>query len=197
MVKDDHPKEAAKVAEIPGMRRSIERAQAGDTMAFHAIYERYRPAVYATALRVVRDVHEAEDVTQQVFAKLMTSIGQYELRSQPFAHWLSRVTRNAAVDHLRRRRPVPSEDAERLADAHAGASRDTLESLKVALGALPEEQRQIVLMRHLIGLSPVEIAERTGRTTASVNGLHFRARRQLQSELTGLGLAPATVARAA
>lgn len=197
MVKDDHSKEATRVAEISGMRRCIERAQAGDSTAFHAIYERYRPAVYGTALRVVRDVHEAEDVTQQVFAKLMTSIGQYELRSQPFAHWLSRVTRNAAVDHLRRRRPVPSEDAERLADAHAGASRDTLESLKVALGALPEEQRQIVLMRHLIGLSPVEIAERTGRTTASVNGLHFRARRQLQSELTGLGLAPATVARAA
>ncbi len=179
-------------AELPGMRRTIQRAQAGDATAFHDIYERYRPTVFGTVMRVVRDTHEAEDVTQQVFAKLMTCIGQYELRTQPFAHWLGRVARNTALDHVRRRRPIPFEDAGMLLEAQAEHSEDTLAMLKQALAALPEEQRQIILMRHLIGLSPCEIAEKTGRTTASVNGLHFRARRQLRSELSGLGLAPAT-----
>lgn len=201
MVKDDQQDVVVSVefgsrAAI-SLRRTVQRAQAGDVSAFHQIYEQYSSIVYSAAMRVVRDPHEAEDVTQQVFAKLMTSIGQYQERSQPFTHWLSRVARNAAVDHIRRRRPVPMEDAGAMVEARLTATPDVLDSLKAALRTLPEEQRKIVLMRHLVGLSPDEIAERTGRTTASVNGLHFRARRQLRAELTELGLAPSTYARAA
>ena len=201
MVKDDQNNEVVSV-EFGGraavtLRRTVQRAQAGEVSAFQQIYEQYSSIVYSAAMRVVRDPHEAEDVTQQVFAKLMTSIGQYQERSQPFTHWLSRVARNAAVDHIRRRRPVPMEDAGTMVEARPTATPDMLDSLKAALRTLPEEQRKIVLMRHLIGLSPDEIAERTGRTTASVNGLHFRARRQLRMELTELGLAPSTYARAA
>ena len=201
MVKDDQDNEAVslEVADIAAtsLRRAVRRAQQGDPAAFHHIYEQYSSTVYSAAMRVVRDPHEAEDITQQVFAKLMTSIGQYQERSQPFTHWLSRVARNAAVDHVRRRRPVPMEEAATMAEVRPAATADTLDSLKEALRTLPEEQRRIVLLRHLVGLSPDDIAQRTGRTTASVNGLHFRARRQLRNELTGLGLAPSTHARAA
>lgn len=179
------------------LRRTVRRAQAGDPEAFHRLYLMYAPMVHTAALRVVRDPHEAEDVTQQVFARLMTGIGQYQERSQPFTHWLARVARNAAVDHVRRRRPVPVEDAGVHLEAPPTATPDVLDSLKAALRTLPEEQRRVLLMRHLVGLSPDEIAAQTGRTTASVNGLHFRARRQLRQELTGLGLAPATLPRAA
>jgi RNA polymerase sigma-70 factor (ECF subfamily) len=201
MVKDDldndglslEPADLAAAA----LRRTVRRAQAGDAAAFHRIYELYAPMVHTAAMRVVRDPHEAEDVAQQVFAKLMTCIGQYQERSQPFAHWLSRVARNAAVDHVRRRRPVPMEDAGVLTEARPTATPDMLDSLKSALRTLPEDQRRVLLMRHLVGLSPEEIAVQTGRTTASVNGLHFRARRQLRQELSGLGLAPATLTRAA
>lgn len=201
MVKDDLDNEgrSPQCAEIAAMslRRTVRRAQAGDSAAFHRIYQLYAPMVHTAAMRVVRDPHEAEDVTQQVFAKLMTCIGQYQERSQPFAHWLARVSRNAAVDHVRRRRPVPVEDAGVLLEAPPTATPEVLDSLKAALRTLPEDQRRVLLMRHLVGLSPDEIAAETGRTTASVNGLHFRARRQLRQELSGLGLAPATLARAA
>ena len=201
MVTDDQDKrvlalDGADVA-ATSLRRAVRRAQQGDVAAFHHIYEQYSTVVYAAAMRVVRDPHEAEDVTQQVFAKLITSIGQYQERSQPFTHWLSRVARNAAVDHVRRRRPIPMEEAGAMAEARPASTPDVLDSLKEALKTLPEEQRRIVLLRHLVGLSPDEIAAQTGRTTASVNGLHFRARRQLRMELSGLGLAPATHARAA
>lgn len=201
MVKDDLENEGQtpRPADLAAaaLRRTVRRAQAGDRAAFHRIYELYAPMVYSAAMRVVRDPHEAEDVSQQVFAKLMTGIGQYQERSQPFGHWLARVSRNAAVDHVRRRRPVPVEDAGLLAEAPPTATPDVLDSLKAALRTLPDDQRRVILMRHLVGLSPDEIAARTGRTTASVNGLHFRARRQLRQELAGLGLAPATAARAA
>lgn len=201
MVKDDHDT-AVHTLESPrfagtSLRSLVQRAQQGDVSAFEQIYAQCSAIVHSAAMRVVRDSYEAEDVTQQVFAKLMTSIGQYQERSQPFTHWLSRVARNAAVDHVRRRRPVPMEDAGALVEARPTATPDMLDSLKVALRTLPDEQRKIVLLRHLVGLSPDEIAERTGRTTASVNGLHFRARRQLRAELSELGLAPSTYARAA
>jgi RNA polymerase sigma-70 factor (ECF subfamily) len=201
MVTDDleNERQSPQCADIADMslRRIVRRAQAGDRAAFHRIYELYAPLVHSAAMRVVRDAHEAEDVSQQVFAKLMTSIGQYQERSQPFGHWLSRVARNAAVDHVRRRRPIPVEDAGVLSEARPTATPEVLDSLKTALRTLPEEQRQVLLMRHLVGLSPAEIAVETGRTTASVNGLHFRARRHLRQELSGHGLAPATLARAA
>lgn len=201
MVKDDLENGSAttsrSIGSVVSLRRTIAAAKLGDVAAFHRLYELYAPMVHSAAMRVVRDTHEAEDVSQQVFAKLMTCIGQYEERSQPFAHWLGRVARNAAVDHVRRRRPVPLEEVEAMAEARPTTTADTLDSLKAALETLSLEQRQIVLMRHLVGLSPDEIAEKTGRTTASVNGLHFRARRQLRQELSGLGLAPATFAKAA
>ncbi len=91
---------------------------------------------------------------------------------------------------------MPVEEPERAAAARPDTS-DLLETLKLALGTLPAEQREIILMRHLVGLSPDEIAARTGRTTASINGLHFRARRRLRVELAVQGVAPATSSSAA
>ena len=200
MVTDDQDKGQAGPREPAvvdtALRHTIQRAKAGEAAAFHSLYELYSDTVFATIMRIVRDPHEAEDVTQQVFAKLMVCIGQYEERSQPFVHWLTRVCRNAALDHLRRRRPVPVEHSELVAEARSDGS-ELIDSLKRALGTLSAEQREVVLMRHLVGLSPDEIAVRTGRTTASVNGLHFRARRQLRRELTSQGVAPATCSRAA
>ena len=58
----------------------------------------------------MRDEHEAEDVTQQIFAKLLTTIDRYEPRQVPFSAWILRVAHNAAIDHLRARRPVPLEE---------------------------------------------------------------------------------------
>ena len=58
----------------------------------------------------MRDYHEAEDITHNVFAKLMTAIAKYEERAVPFTAWIMRVARNAALDHLPARRAVPTEN---------------------------------------------------------------------------------------
>jgi RNA polymerase sigma-70 factor, ECF subfamily len=178
----------------PAVARAVARAQSGDMEAIRFLYLRYKDNVYGYVLSILRDQHEAEDVTQQVFMKLIAVIGKYQPRSVPFTSWILRVARNVAVDHLRGRRLIPVDEvyaADRTAD---DGGRERRWGLRDALEALPEEQREVVVLRHFLGLSPTEIAERLDRSEASIHGLHHRARRALRRELTDRGCAPATLA---
>src|SRR5918992_3421454 len=89
---------------------AISRAKQGDTNALHFLYVRYADDVYGFVNSIVRDHHEAEDITQNLFAKLMRIIGKYEQREVPFSAWILRVARNAALDHMRARRQIPFEE---------------------------------------------------------------------------------------
>ena len=174
--------------------RAVARAKEGDRDAIHFLYVRYADNVYGYVRSIVRDDHEAEDVTQHVFAKLIKVIGKYEPRGVPFSAWILRVARNVAVDHMRRSRAVPCEEVRGLDEPADDVAIERLQCLTDALDTLPEEQRSVLVLRHLMGLSPGEIAARLGRSEASVHGLHHRGRRSLQAELTEMGLAPATAA---
>jgi RNA polymerase sigma-70 factor (ECF subfamily) len=149
--------------------------------------------VYGYVRSIVRDDSEAEDLTQQVFMKLITVIVKYEDHGVPFSGWLLRLARNVALDHLRRRRPIPTEEV-MSADNHDDDAREIASDLHTALASLPDEQRSVMIMRHVVGLSPPEIAERMGRSESSVHGLHHRGRRALRQELSRLGSAPSTSA---
>lgn len=172
---------------------AVARAQAGDRSALRFLYIEYKDNVYGYVLSFIRDPHEAEDVTQHVFLKLMSVIHKYQAREVPFASWLLRVARNTALDHLRQRRMLPCEEVYEPTRAFDDSGRDRRWGLEQALGALPEEQRNVVVLRHLVGLTPAEIADRMGRTEASVHGLHHRARKALRKELVDVACAPATV----
>ena len=155
-----------------------------------------RDNVYGYVRSIVRDEKEAEDLTQHVFLKLITVICKYDDRGIPFSGWLLRLARNVALDHLRRRRATPAEEVYG-ADTHADeAALDRARNLRTALDSLPEEQRNVVVMRHVIGLTPPEIAARMGRSESSIHGLHHRGRRALQQELRRLDCAPATAVAA-
>jgi RNA polymerase sigma-70 factor, ECF subfamily len=80
---------------------AVARAKEGDVSALHFLYVRYADDVMGYVKSIVREVHEAEDITQNVFAKLMEAIGKYEQRDVPFKAWILRVARNAALDHIR------------------------------------------------------------------------------------------------
>jgi len=177
---------------------AIARAKEGDRDALRFLYIRYSDNVYGYVRSIVRDDREAEDLTQQVFMKLMTVIVKYQDHGVPFSGWLLRLARNATLDHLRRRRPTPIEELPEIG-AHEDDedARDRARDLHAALATLPEEQRNVMIMRHVVGLSPPEIAERMGRTESSIHGLQHRGRRALQLELSRLGSAPATCAQAA
>src|SRR5919109_4148320 len=89
---------------------AVARAKQGDREALRYLYVQYADNVYGYVASIVKDEHEAEDVTQLVFAKLMTVLHKYEQREVPFASWLMRLSHNAAYDHLRRRLPTPVEE---------------------------------------------------------------------------------------
>jgi RNA polymerase sigma-70 factor (ECF subfamily) len=175
-------------------RVAIARAKQGDQEALRYLYIRYADNVYSYVATMLRDHHDAEDVTQQVFAKLIAVLARYEDRGTPFLSWLLRLARNAAIDHMRARRAVPvAEPLEQVGEAN-GADRDRLETLRSALGTLPEDQREIIVLRHLAGFAPAEIAVRLRRTESAVHGLHHRGRRALRAELERQGAAPVTLA---
>ena len=96
--------------------QAIARAKAGDAGALHFLYVRFADDVCGYVASIVRDRHEAEDITQTLFLKLLTKIQRYEQREVPFAAWILRVARNAALDHVRARRALPFEDV-RTSDA--------------------------------------------------------------------------------
>jgi RNA polymerase sigma-70 factor (ECF subfamily) len=175
--------------------RAVARAQQGDRDAIRFLYLRYADNVFGYVRTIVRDHHDAEDVTQQVFAKLITAIVKYEPRGVPFVAWLLRMSHNVAVDAVRARRTTPAAQIFGPDDAVCEDAPERARSLHAALAALPEDQRQVVVLRHVLGLSPVEIAERLGRTHSSVYGLHHRGRRALCAELERLDSTPLTAAR--
>ena len=174
---------------------AVAHAKVGDPEGLHFLYLRYAPDVERYVNSVVHDRHEAEDITQGVFAKLITTIGKYEQREVPFTAWILRVARNAALDHMRARRAIPTEDV-RVADTgQTQLGIDRSRALREALEGLPDDQREVLVLRHVVGLSPLEIAETIGKTESSVHGLHHRGRRSLKTSLTELGAAPVVATR--
>ena len=174
------------------LARAIDRAKAGERDAIRFLYVRYADNVYGYVRSIVRGDHEAEDVTQEVFLKLIGAIGKYERRSVPFSAWLLRVARNVALDHIRQSRTTPCEEVRGADESSDGSVNERSRDLREAFEALPDEQRTVLVLRHVVGLTPGEIATRLGRTEASVHGLHHRGRRVLRAELADMELAPAT-----
>lgn len=170
--------------------QAVTRAKAGDNGAVHFLYVRFADDVYGYISSIVQDSHEAEDITQNVFAKLPRAIQKYEPRQVPFTAWILRVARNAALDHLRSRRQIPVEEVRIDDDHHEDVAFDRSQALRDALWRLPMEQREVLVLRHLVGLSPLEIADRLGKTEGSVHGLHHRGRAALQLALRDLEAAP-------
>jgi RNA polymerase sigma-70 factor (ECF subfamily) len=182
---DESPETLRKV------RLAVMRAKGGDQEALRFLYVVYAHNIYGYVRSIVHDDHEAEDVTQHVFAKLMTTLVKYDDRGVPFFAWLLRLSRNVAIDHLRSNRMTVTEQVYD-PNQSCGSDIEQMHTVRAALETLPDEQRQVVLLRHLVGLSPGEIAERMGRTEGAIHGLHHRGRRALRAELSRLGSAPQT-----
>lgn len=178
------------------LAEAIGSAKQGDMSALHFLYVRFADDVCGYVRSIVRDSHEAEDITQNVFAKLMTAIHKYEPRDVPFAAWILRVARNMALDHLRARRQIPFEEVRTDDEGHAQVGFERSQCLRDALWRLPQDQREVLVLRHLAGLSPGEIARRLGKTESSIHGLHHRGRGALQAALCEMEAAPVIAATA-
>ena len=172
------------------LHRAIVAAKDGDTSGLHFIYVRFADDVRGLVQSIVRDPRDAEDITQNVFAKLMRAIQKYERREVPFAAWILRVARNAALDHMRARRRVPIEEIRTSHEGYEQVGFERSRPLREALERLPKKQREVLALRHIAGLSPGEIAERLDKTEGSIHGLHHRGRGALRAGLEELEAGP-------
>ncbi|TMK38782.1 MAG: sigma-70 family RNA polymerase sigma factor [Actinobacteria bacterium] len=179
--------------------RMVTRWQAGERELFADIYRRYFDRVYAYLRMVLADSHEAEDATQQVFLQAMEALPRYELRAVPFRAWLFRIVRNYSIKHLAKHSRVEVEDPDEL-DRRRGAGEEsqsaempawlTDEDLLFLVGRLTLVQRQVILLRFMMGLSAPEVAEVLGRSPEAVRQLQQRALSFLRERLIALGHRP-------
>jgi len=178
------------------VKQAAARAKQGDMSALQFLYVRFADDVCGYVRSIVQESYDAEDITQNVFVRLPKAIQKYEPREVPFTAWILRVARNAALDHLRARRQIPFEEV-RTDDAggeEIGFERS--QCLRAALMHLSPDQREVLVLRHLVGLSPGEIAKRLGKTEGSIHGLHHRGRVALQDLLREMNSAPVVRASA-
>jgi len=184
----DHPPDAEAL-----VAAATARARDGDEDALRLLYLLYADNVFGYVLAIVHDEHDAEDITSEVFARLPRALTHYRVSATPFVAWLLRVARNAALDHLRAQRSVPLAEVPASARSELHAH-ERLDDLRAALETLPADQRHVMVLRLIAGLTPAEVAERLGRSVDAVHALQHRARRRLRAELTQAGWAPTSVA---
>jgi RNA polymerase sigma-70 factor (ECF subfamily) len=181
--------------------RLITRIQGGDREGYAELYLRYFDRVYGYLRVALRDAHEAEDVAQQVFVKVLEGLPGYERRRQPFRAWLFVLVRNTVLNELRQRHRldvVAPQDLEHQREQLAGAADTRLEALNwitdrellLFIERLPIAQRQVLLLRFMLDLPASEIAEIVGRRPEDVRKLQERALRFLNKRLTAVGRGP-------
>jgi RNA polymerase sigma-70 factor (ECF subfamily) len=146
--------------------------RSGDESAMAALYDRYSSLVYAVALRVLGDTGAAEDVLQEVFMQLWRNPAAFDSSRGNLGAWLGVITRNRAIDGLRRRRPetdiadvVVSVEPDMAGDAERARA---METVRVALGGMPAPQRSALEMAYFEGLTHTEIATKTGEPLGTV-----------------------------
>jgi len=151
--------------------------------AFHFLYVRFADDVRDGIGGIVRDAHDADAITDAVFAGLATKLQSYEPVEASFAVWILGVARNVALDDVRARRGSALDQVS--ADDNGDEATSLVQSRRLheALRGLPPGQAQVLVLRHIAGLSPRETAERLGKTEASVRGLYRRGRQTLRAAL--------------
>ena len=178
-------------ASAPDLDRSVLTAcQRGDREAFHHLFEKYKDKVYSTALYFSGNEATARDVTQEVFLKLFTRIGQFRGDAN-FSTWLYRMVANACVDQQRKvRRLVPLEPELDLSRHVAPKPqekgffrREITEAVQGALQTLKPSLRVPLVMRYVEGLSYQEIGDVLGCSAGTIASRLNRGHKMLAKKL--------------
>jgi len=178
----------------------VRRAQRGDEDSFRTLIERYISLVGSIAYGILGDFYAAEDAVQETFLRVHHYISGLEHPEQ-FRQFLTRTAKTVALGHLRKARAekrgrpallssMEEEKESRLEFAAADASPDTLlskgelrERVLREIEELPDDYREVVVMRHMEGLSCKDMAELLGESSSAVEARLFRAREILRKRL--------------
>jgi RNA polymerase sigma-70 factor, ECF subfamily len=170
----------------------VDAARAGDVDAQAQLFDRYHVAVYRYAFARLRSAPDAEDVAAETFVSALQAMPRFRWRGIPFEAWLFRIARSKVVDVVRRRsraaqvhvRVDDLEIATSDDDPHAAAAvAERQAGLARALDRLPDAQRDVVVLRFILGGSIRHTAAALGRTEGAVKQLQLRALANLRREV--------------
>jgi RNA polymerase sigma factor (sigma-70 family) len=176
------------------------RALSGREDAYRALMQRHRGAVYRLVRAQVQDADAALDITQDSFIAAFANLGRYD-RARPFRFWIMRIALNKCRDWRRRRavrsffsRARPMDEGAHVADSAPGpdaeaAGRQELGRVRLAINALPENLRSVLLLRTIEGMSQAEAAALLGVSEKAVETRLYRARMKLTEMLREAALA--------
>lgn len=175
----------------------MERLFYRDMKAFETLYDRHGNLVYSTAVRILRDIHLAEDVAQEIFLRLWRQPESYVAQRGRFLTWLLSVTRNRAVDEVRKRgrrfrhetaSPEQLEQEFPTGDAHdpalAAQLAEERRTVRDALASLPPQQRQVIELAYYGGLTQQEIADTLEQPLGTVKTRIRLGMQKLKATLT-------------
>ena len=172
----------------------VRRVQAKDEIAFKEIVERYQSKVFSIIYGILRNHNDAEDIAQQVFAKIYFSIGNFDFRSSLLT-WIYKITVNECYDYLRKKRvrklvyesDFSEEDSLQMENSQTARDQTvavdmTLERrdlLLKMLSKVSEEDRMLILLKEVEGHSVEELAQMTGMNENTIKVKLFRTRQKL------------------
>lgn len=172
----------------------LRRAKAYDPEALADLYDRYAPRMYAYIYRRVGDAALAEDLTSELFVRVLRAIQSNRAWSTSFTAWLYRIAHNLVVDSYRRRPVVPSVALDETPDipdendpADVVQTSQDSERLRSALNHLTLEQQEVLTLRFGEGLTARRTAQIMQKTTGAVEALQRRALAALRRILAGEG----------
>ncbi len=157
--------------------KAVERIAAGDSEALAQLYDRYSNLVHGMAYRLLNDAQLAEECTQDVFLAIWRRAGAYDRERARVTTWLFTITRNRAIELVRRRQARPADPYAEI-DAAGEApdpstlvvQADTSQRIAEAMTELPESQSQALQLAYFEGLTHVEISERLNLPVGTVKG---------------------------
>ena len=175
----------------PTDRNLLERVRGGDTSGAGELFERYAPALLRFTDRLLSDRGAAEEVTQEVFVKVISRAHQYDGRAE-VSSWLFAIAANACRDRRRRERRATIVPLEAVAEpAHKGegvesllSQRERRDAVRRALSCLSEEQREALVLARYHGLPYAEIATVLGISVGAVKTRIFRAVETLKARFS-------------
>jgi RNA polymerase sigma-70 factor (ECF subfamily) len=167
----------------------LERARHYEAQALAEIYDRYAEAIYRYLYRYVGDAAQAEDLTSEVFVKLLQSLNTARAPRDRLPGWLYRVAHNLAMDWFRKgsKHVEMPLDAELATDIESPLAelerRQTHEQLRAALRQLTVAQQRVILLRFGEGFKLAEVARLMGKSEGAIKILQYRAVRRLRNLL--------------
>ena len=171
----------------------LERAREYDAQALAEIYDRYAESIYRYAYRYVGDANLAEDLTSEVFLKLLQVLGTSRAPREQLQGWLYRVARNLTVDWFRQQaKGVPySLNEELTPDGDSPATRleeqQLHQDLREAISKLTPSQQQVIVLRFGEGRKISEIGRLMGKSEGSIKLMQYRAMKRLRKLLENQG----------